>query len=121
MNAATDLLFGDVGEEALDQIDPGAVDRGEVNMPSSPRAEPLSDRQRLVDGVVVHDQAHVGLRGTVLRSRAGARTRAHDDADRDVQRSTRWPRSELRHGKDSMPGLVVRQSLDLSGRVGSSG
>ena len=58
VDAAADLLFGDGGEEALDQIDPGAGGRGEVNMPSRSRAEPLSDRRRLVGGVVVHDQAH---------------------------------------------------------------
>ena len=51
VDAAADLLFGDVGEEAFDLIDPGAGGRGEVNMPSRSRAEPLSDRRRLVGGV----------------------------------------------------------------------
>ena len=59
VDAAADLLFGDVGEEALDLIDPRAGGRGEVNMPSRPRAEPLSDRLGLVGGVVVHHEVDV--------------------------------------------------------------
>src|SRR6516165_9177022 len=61
VNAAADLLFGDVGEEALDQIDPGVGGRSEVNLPSRPRAEPFSDRGRLVGGVIVHDQVDVEI------------------------------------------------------------
>jgi hypothetical protein len=57
--AAADLLFGDVGEEALNLIDPRAGGRREVNMPSRPRSEPLSDRLGLVGGVVVHHEVDV--------------------------------------------------------------
>ena len=58
VDAAADLLFGDVDEEALDLIDPRAVGV-KWNMPSRPCAEPLSDRLGLVGGVVVHHEVDV--------------------------------------------------------------
>jgi hypothetical protein len=41
LDAAADLLFSDVGEEALDQIDPGTRGRREVNTPTRPRARAI--------------------------------------------------------------------------------
>ena len=41
--AATDAFFGDLGEEALDQVEPGRRGRGEVQMEARMRREPASD------------------------------------------------------------------------------
>ena len=59
VDAAADLPFGDVEEEALDLIDPGTGGEREVKMPSRPRAEPFSDRLCLVSGLIVHNQVNV--------------------------------------------------------------
>ena len=116
MNATADLLFGDVGEEALDQIHPGAGGRREVNTPSWSRAEPLSDRRRLVGGVVVHDQANVEIGRDIALdlaqeaqelSPAMTRIATPDDlAGRCVE--------SREQGQGSMTRIVVRAPLDLS-------
>src|SRR6185312_797919 len=87
VDVATDLLFGDVGEEALDLIDPGAGGRREVNMPSRPRAVPLSDRLGLVSGVVVHHEVDVeAARDIALDFAQGSsRTRVRDDGDSNAR------------------------------------
>ena len=67
VNPAPDLLLRQIGEEALDLVEPRGRRRGEVNMPARTPGEPVADRLRLVGRVVVHDDVdlevgrHVGL------------------------------------------------------------
>ena len=57
--AAAHGLFSDVREEALDLIEPGAIGRNEVNMPSWATSQLRLDPRVLVGAVVVYDQVHV--------------------------------------------------------------
>ena len=59
--AATDAFFGDLGEEALDQVEPGGGGRSEVQMEARMRREPASDLGGLMGGVVVEDQVKVEI------------------------------------------------------------
>ena len=58
MHATPELPFGQGGEPALYQVDPGAVGRREVDMKSWAFGEPVPDERGLVRAVVVHDQLH---------------------------------------------------------------
>ena len=102
MDAASDLLFGHQGEEALDLVTPGCSGGGEVDMPARALGEPIADRFGLVGGVVVHHQMdvevarHVGLdlveelpelAGTVLGV-AAADDRTGGDVERGEQRGS---------------------------------
>lgn len=65
MCAALGLLFGEFGEEAFNKVQPGSACRREVNMPSCPTCEPISDCRRLVSGVIVHDDMNVHVLGNI--------------------------------------------------------
>jgi hypothetical protein len=56
-DAAADEFSGDLGEEALDHVEPGGGGRGEVQVEARVRREPAFDGRGLVGGVVVDDQA----------------------------------------------------------------
>ena len=53
--AAPDGRVGDGSEEALDQVEPGAVGGDEMELPARPGGEPGLDLGMLVGGVVVED------------------------------------------------------------------
>ena len=67
VNAAADLLVRQLGEEALDLVEPRGRRRGEVNMPAWSPSEPVANHLGLVGRGVVHDDVnlevarHVGL------------------------------------------------------------
>ena len=67
--AAPDGLVADQGEEALDQIEPRAVGRDEMEVPAWPRGEPGLDLGMFVGGLVVKDDVglEVGRHGLVDR------------------------------------------------------
>ena len=57
--AATDLLHRELGKPALDEAEPRAIGRGEVDMKARAFGEPVSDHRRFVGAVVIHDDVHV--------------------------------------------------------------
>jgi hypothetical protein len=61
--AAADRLGADVGEEALDQVEPRAVGGDEVQVPARPGREPGLDLGMLVRGVVVEDDVDLEVGG----------------------------------------------------------
>ena len=54
-HAAPQTLAGQVGEEAVDSVDPGRRGRGEVEDPARMALQPGTDPGMLVGGVVVGD------------------------------------------------------------------
>ena len=54
-DAALEAAPGELGEEALDGVEPGARGRGEVEGPARVPGEPGADLGVLVGGVVVED------------------------------------------------------------------
>lgn len=70
MQAASELLRGQLGEPALNEIEPGRVGRGEVDVEPWPLGEPGPDERRLVGRVVIvlviHDDVHVEGGGHAL-------------------------------------------------------
>ena len=67
MNAALDLLFGEHGKPALDQIEPGAAGGSEVQMKERVPCQPALHFGVLMGGVVIADQVQlpVGRNGLV--------------------------------------------------------
>src|SRR4030095_14906394 len=63
MDAAADLLLRQRGEPALDQVDPRAPCRREVDMEARMPRQPAVDQRRLVCAGVVDDEMNVELRG----------------------------------------------------------
>ena len=59
MDAALQVLAGQLGEPSLDLIDPGGGCRCEVDVPVRSACQPCLDRGSLVGGVVVHDDVDV--------------------------------------------------------------
>ena len=51
MHAASQLLRGQLGEPALNEVEPGRVGRGEVDVEPRPLGEPGPDERRLVGPV----------------------------------------------------------------------
>jgi hypothetical protein len=60
-DAAPNALAGDLGKEALDQIEPGRRGRDEVQLEARVLGEPGLHRLGLVSGVVVDDQVQVQM------------------------------------------------------------
>ena len=59
--AAADRLVGDQREESFDLVEPGAVGRDEVHVPTRPSCEPRLDLRMAMSGVVVGDAVDVQL------------------------------------------------------------
>ena len=59
--SAADGLVGDQGEASFDLVQPGAVGRDEVHVPSRPGCQPSLDLRVAVGGVVVGDAMDVQL------------------------------------------------------------
>jgi uncharacterized protein YecT (DUF1311 family) len=103
--AAPDGLVGDVGEETLDQVEPGAVGGNEMEMPAPPSGEPGLDLGMLVGGVVVE-----------VRRRSSIARREHTAA-------AHWAGTIFGSGNPIGKGHVgirkdgVRRALDLPLRV----
>src|SRR5260370_20628876 len=66
MNAAPDLLLGQFGKPALDQIQPGSRSGSEVQVEAGTFGQPAADPLRLVRAVVVQDEMYVQFRRHVL-------------------------------------------------------
>ncbi len=66
MDTAADLLVSQLGKPALDQVQPAAGGRGEVQNKAGVRLQPAFDRRGLVRGGVVQDQVHVEIGGDFL-------------------------------------------------------
>ncbi len=58
-HAATDALSGDLGEEALDQVEPRRRGRREINVVARMPDQPRLDLGMLVGGIVVGDQMDI--------------------------------------------------------------
>ena len=58
-HAATDAFSGDLGEEALDHVEPGSRGRREVDVEARVFFQPPFDLRCLVGGVVIDDQVDV--------------------------------------------------------------
>ena len=96
VRAAAELLGGQLGEPALDEVQPGARGRGEVQHEPRVGGQPLVDRRRLVGRAVVEDDVDVeigrdlaieGLQELLELDRAVAAVQRADDlAGGDVQR-----------------------------------
>ena len=54
-DAATEAAAGELGEEALDRIEPGCRGRGEVERPARMPGQPSSDFGVLVAAIIVED------------------------------------------------------------------
>ena len=78
-DAATDAISGDLGEEALNHVEPGRRGRGEVQVEARMCPEPALYRRGLVSGIVVDDQMKIeigGVCGSIsLRKRRNSRWR----------------------------------------------
>ena len=66
VSAAPQLVLGQAGEEALDQVEPRIVGRGEMAVEARVAEKPLPDLGRLVRAVVVEDQMDVEFRRNEL-------------------------------------------------------
>ena len=66
VTAAADLLLGQLTEPALNQVEPRAVGRSEVDVEARPLGEPVANDRGLVGAVVVHDHVDVQIRGDVV-------------------------------------------------------
>jgi hypothetical protein len=62
LRSPANLLVGKLRKATLDQIQPGAVGRGEVRMKAGPLGKPLAGKRGLVGAVVVHDDMDVEIR-----------------------------------------------------------
>ena len=62
MGAALDLLLGQRGEPALDQVEPRRAGRGEMHMKPRMAGQPSAHARRLVGAVVVENQMNVEVR-----------------------------------------------------------
>ena len=62
MNASADLFVCQIGEPALDQVEPRCARGYEMQMETWMTQKPTLDRGRLMSGVVVQDQMHVERR-----------------------------------------------------------
>lgn len=60
--AASEAFSGDLGEEALDHVEPGCRGRREVRVEARMRLEPALHRRGLMSGIVVDDQMQVEMR-----------------------------------------------------------
>ena len=65
-DAAPDALAGDLGEEPLDQVEPGRRGRREVQVEPRMLRQPRPHGRMLVGGVVVHHQVQIEVGGRVL-------------------------------------------------------
>ena len=61
MDAATNLFFGEIGEEALDLVEPRGRCRGVVDLPARSLSEPVADRLRLMAGHIVDDDVDIEI------------------------------------------------------------
>src|SRR3970040_433742 len=60
--AAADLLLGEGGKPAFDQVEPTGGGGREVNMEARAFEKPAPDGRGLVSGIIVHREMHVQLR-----------------------------------------------------------
>jgi hypothetical protein len=65
MDAAADLFFHQIGQDALDLVDPGGRGWGLMHVPARPPREPVADRLGLMAGYVVHDDMDIVVRGDI--------------------------------------------------------
>ena len=116
MDAASDLLVGNEGEEAFDLVAPGRARWCEVNMPAWSFCQPISNWLGLVRGVIVHHEVHVEVAGDagfnlieefpeLARTMLGVAA-ADDRAGRDVEGSE--------EGRRAVTGVVMSLPLDLA-------
>lgn len=121
-DAAPEPALRELGEEALDRVQPGARGRGEVEGPARVPDQPAPHLRRLVRGVVVEDRVH----RLVLRDRAFERVEeadellvpvaghvpADDGAVEDVERreQRRRPVPLVVVGHRAQPALLHRQA-----------
>ena len=59
VSPAAQLLFGEQREPALDQVEPGAAGRGEVQMEARMAQQPALDGRGLVGAVIIEDQVQL--------------------------------------------------------------
>ena len=95
MDAAANLFFGEIGEEALDLVELRGRCRGVVDLPARSLSEPVADRLRLMAGHIVDDDVdieivrHTGLdrveEGAELARPMSRKTAADDFAGRRIE------------------------------------
>ena len=95
VGASSQLVFGQAGEEAFDQIEPRTVGRREMAVKARVAEKPLPDPGRLVRAVIVEDQMDVEMRRDELidvpqetdeiDAAVAALDLADDPAGRDIQ------------------------------------
>src|SRR5262249_35672995 len=69
VDAAPELLVGQLDEPALDQVQPGRARGREVQMIARPLHQPAVNRRRFVRGVIVEDQVNVEIQRDSLIDR----------------------------------------------------
>ena len=98
-----DAIAGDLAEPALDEVEPAAVGRGEVQDEPRVAFEPAFDRRGLVGGVVVHDHVHgqVGGHDTVNLGEEAAELLGISDAtaEEDWTYARAWLKREWLRGQ----------------------
>src|SRR5712691_9829097 len=75
MNTPPDLLFGQGGEPALDQVQPRGAGRREVHMEPRMTSQPAMNQGRFVSAIVVQNQ--VNIQNGRHRRRLCAAPRSH--------------------------------------------
>ena len=94
VDAAPDLFFGQLGEPALDQIQPGSRSGSEVQVEARTLGQPAADQLGFVRAVVIQDEVYVQFCGHVAARwcRESGGTRGSDDDDAVGPARGRWPR-----------------------------
>jgi adenylate cyclase len=117
MNAAADLLLGQVAEEAFDLVDPRCRGRRVVHLPARPFGEPVADRLGLVAGHVVHDDMdvevmrHAGLYGVKKGAELARAMTGKAFPDDPVGGGLQGGEQRQR----AMAGVIVGAAFDLAG------
>src|SRR5689334_8304954 len=62
-NASANAFVGDLGEPALDQVDPGAISGREVDMEARPFGNPVTNGGCLMRAVIIHDDMNLQFGG----------------------------------------------------------
>ena len=65
-DAAANTLSGDLGEEALDHVEPGSRGRREVQMEAGMGFEPALYGRSLMRGIIVNDEMEIETGGRLL-------------------------------------------------------
>ena len=123
MDTALEQLGGELGEPALDLVQPRRAGRDEVQVEPRVGGQPALDGVGLVGGVVVADQVHLEILGDFLVQLGEEAAELHR-AVPTVQRPDHLPARDIEGGKeagDPVVDVVVGAALGVPGSSGNTG